>query len=190
MAKTIAPSASVKVSKAAAAPPKGAKAAKEAETKAAAKAPAAKVAKKAAMKSAVPEPPSSDEDGPVGTAPWNLVKETQAVLKEDGITLSREQLKTICDTFINLAVAQVREGRSVCFRGNFTIKRVLRQKRVHRDPRPDADGEEIVKPAHYAIGIEMKPALKQSLAEREIDEVDVARLKGEEESDDEESDDE
>ena len=129
---------------------------------------------------AVPEPEpviETDEETVEtvnGMAPWAVVKETQNQLAEK-LQISQKDLKLICDTFMNAVILKVQdEGESVCFRGNFTLKRVLRKERTHRNPKT---GAEIIKPAHYAMALEMKPALKEAF--NNIDVVEESNVESE-----------
>ena len=110
----------------------------------------------------------SEAESAIGMVPWAVVTETQGKLA-DKLEISQKDLKLICDTFMNAVIQRVQNDESVCFRGNMTLKRVLRKERTHRNPKT---GEEILKPAHYSMKLELKPALKEAFADLEVEEDD------------------
>lgn len=102
-----------------------------------------------------------------GLAPWAVVKDMHTHLPEEVADLTQKQLKIVCDMFMQTVLQKVKEGDSVCFRGNMTLKRVLRKERTHKNL---MTGEDLVKPAHYTVALELKPALKQALVKIPVDE--------------------
>lgn len=103
----------------------------------------------------------ADKKRVVNAVSSDFVKQVKDGLPE-GIKLSQKDLKTICEVFVRTLVQQVKAGSSVSFTNNMTFKRVVREDRTHKNPKT---GEEVFKPAHYVMSMEVKPSLKRQFEE-------------------------
>lgn len=88
------------------------------------------------------------------------------------IKLTSKEVKTICETFIKVLVQQVQSGENVSFTNNMTFKRVIRDDRMHKNPKT---GEEVFKPAHYVMVMEVKPTLKRLFQETSVEKAQVEK---------------
>jgi len=93
----------------------------------------------------------------VNAVPSSFVKQIKESLPES-IKLRQKDLKVVCEVFIKTLVDQVKTGNTVSFTNNMTFKRVKRDDRMHKNPKT---GEEVFKPAHYVMTMEVKPMLKK-----------------------------
>ncbi len=76
--------------------------------------------------------------------------------------VSAKDIKTVCEVFVKSLVSHVKTGGTVSFTNNMTFKRVTRDNRTHKNPKT---GEEVFKPAHYVMVMEVKQALKKQFEE-------------------------
>lgn len=76
----------------------------------------------------------------------------------------KKDMKTIADLFVKTLVSQVMEGEKVTLTNHMTFKRMLRAERTHKVPVPKnkkgTEPQEVTKPAHFVIAMEVKPMLK------------------------------
>lgn len=72
--------------------------------------------------------------------------------------LSNKDTKVIVESFIKTLIGDVKEGKHVSFTNMMTFKRVVRDDRVHKNPKTGGD---VFKPAHYVMSMEVKPSLKK-----------------------------
>ena len=104
-----------------------------------------------------------------GSVPVSLIKQ----MMEDpnmpsGMTI--KAAKAICECYMRTVFENVKKGESVTLTNWMTFKRALRAERTHYVPskeNPTAEKKEIVKPAHYVMTIDVKPALKAEFEEIE-----------------------
>ena len=97
-----------------------------------------------------------------GSVPVDLIKQ----MMEDpnmpsGMTI--KAAKAICECYMRTVFEKVKQGESVTLTNWMTFKRALRAERTHYVPskeNPTAEKKKIVKPAHYVMTIDVKPALK------------------------------
>jgi nucleoid DNA-binding protein len=76
--------------------------------------------------------------------------------------MSAKDIKTVCEVFVKSLVSHVKTGGTVSFTNNMTFKRVTRDNRTHKNPKT---GEEVFKPTHYVMVMEVKQALKKQYGE-------------------------
>ena len=104
-----------------------------------------------------------------GSVPVDLIKQ----MMEDpnmpsGMTI--KAAKAICECYMRTVFEKVKQGESVTLTNWMTFKRALRAERTHYVPskeNPTAEKKKIVKPAHYVMTIDVKPALKAEFEEIE-----------------------
>lgn len=96
-------------------------------------------------------------------------------------TLSTKDVKTVCEVFVKSLVSQVKTGGAVSFTNNMTFKRVTRDDRTHKNPKT---GEEVFKPAHYVMVMEVKQALKKQFEEIPVSKKDTEAVSEEAKSSD------
>ena len=104
-----------------------------------------------------------------GSVPVDLIKQ----MMEDpnmpsGMTI--KAAKAICECYMRTVFENVKQGESVTLTNWMTFKRALRAERTHYVPskeNPSAEKKKIVKPAHYVMTIDVKPALKAEFEEIE-----------------------
>jgi nucleoid DNA-binding protein len=87
-----------------------------------------------------------------------------------GSALSAKDVKTVCEVFVKTLVSHVKSGETVSFTNNMTFKRVARDDRTHKNPKT---GDEVFKPAHYVMVMEVKQALKKQFEEVPVTKVSV-----------------
>lgn len=104
----------------------------------------------------------------------DLVREVKAALPDDmKVSLTQPDLKAVCETFVKTIISKVLAGDKVTLTNHFTLKRSLRNERQHVNPQKyksdDAEFQKkIVKPAHYILSMDVKPALKKQFEEIEV----------------------
>ena len=104
-----------------------------------------------------------------GSVPVDLIRQ----MMEDpnmpsGMTI--KAAKAICECYMRTVFENVKQGESVTLTNWMTFKRALRAERTHYGPskeNPSAEKKKIVKPAHYVMTIDVKPALKAEFEEIE-----------------------
>ena len=104
-----------------------------------------------------------------GSVPVDLIRQ----MMEDpnmpsGMTI--KAAKAICECYMRTVFENVKQGESVTLTNWMTFKRALRAERTHYVPskeNPSAEKKKIVKPAHYVMTIDVKPALKAEFEEIE-----------------------
>lgn len=92
----------------------------------------------------------------VSSVSGDFVKAIKENLGETKLT--NKDIKAIAESFIQVLVSQLKEGKSVSFTNHFTFKRALRGDRTHKNPKT---GEEVFKKAHYVLSVDVKPSLKK-----------------------------
>lgn len=113
----------------------------------------------------VPQGEDGDKKRVMNAVPADFVKQVKEAIPES-IKLSQKDLKTVCEAFVKTLVLQVKDGNTVSFTNNMTFKRVVRDDRTHKNPKT---GEEVFKPAHYVMTMEVKPMLKRQFEEVKVD---------------------
>lgn len=92
----------------------------------------------------------------VSSVSGDFVKAIKETLGETKLT--NKDIKAVAESFIQVLVSQLKEGKSVSFTNHFTFKRALRGDRTHKNPKT---GEEVFKKAHYVLSVDVKPSLKK-----------------------------
>lgn len=130
--------------------------------------------KKTANTTSAPAAPKVPKAAAVGTeatkktlspVPMPLAAKVAKSLGED-IKVSQKDVKAICEAFVKTIVADTLEGNTVALPNYITFKRVLRKQRTHKNPQTK---EEIVKPAHYVLCMDVKASLKKQFEEVKVD---------------------
>lgn len=103
------------------------------------------------------------ESGPVS---MTLIKKMTAKYGDDLPEMDPKQLKIICDALIKTIVTEVMDGNNVTLMNHMSFKRVKRAARTHRIPKST---EVITKPAHFVMTMDVKPALKKTFTEIDVD---------------------
>jgi DNA-binding protein HU-beta len=140
--------------------PKKTAAAAPAATKAA---PAPKAPKAAAPKAAAA--PADGAKKTLSPVPMPLAAKVAKALGDE-IKITQKDVKAICEAFVKVIVADTLEGNTVALPNYITFKRVLRKERKHKNPQTK---EEIVKPAHYVLCMDVKASLKKQFEEVKVD---------------------
>lgn len=113
----------------------------------------------------------------LGPIPMPFVKLVSKQLQEDGnshVTKNLQDLKTVMETMVNTIVNQCLKGETVALPNHVTFKPVLRNERTHKNPKTK---EEIVKPAHYVLSMDVKARLKDRFASLPVDEESLEKVK-------------
>jgi nucleoid DNA-binding protein len=107
--------------------------------------------------------------------PDSLVKLVKANLPTEiqDLKLTQKSIKAICESFVKTMITEVKNGNNITLTNHMTFKRVLRNDRTHKNPKT---GEEIFKPAHYVMTMDVKPALKKHFAELEVEAAEEAEV--------------
>ena len=109
-----------------------------------------------------------------GSVPVDLIKQMMEENPEvmSGVTI--KTAKAICECYMKTIFEKVKNGDNVTLTNWMTFKRALRAERTHCVPSKKKDEDEekeekkkIVKPAHYVMTIDVKPALKAEFEEIE-----------------------
>ena len=103
---------------------------------------------------------SEDSDSKVNGRSVNpvSVKLAKTVKTALGDEFSQETVHKICNAFIKVIIDNVKSGNTVTLTNNMSFKRILRNERVHKNPKDRS--KVITKPAHYVMKMEVKQALK------------------------------
>lgn len=91
-----------------------------------------------------------------------FIKKMKKRFPEELKDRKQDDIKAICDAFVKCVVAEVKEGNKVVLTNHFGFKRVERKERKHTPP---GSKTSVVKPAHYALVIDVKPYLKKMFEE-------------------------
>lgn len=118
---------------------------------------ATKAAKPAAPKAA--KAPVVNESGNrmLSPVPMPLAKKVSETLGDE-LKISQKDIKTVCEAFVKTVVNETMAGRTVALPNYFTFKPVLRKERTHKNPQTK---EEIFKPAHWVLSMDVKANLKK-----------------------------
>lgn len=130
------------------------------------KAPAEPKAPKAPKAKAAPKPKATPEDGKkvLSPVPMPLAKKVAEAV-QDEVKVTQKDVKAICEAFVRTIVRETMAGNTVALPNFFTLKRVLRKARTHKNPQTK---EEIHKPAHYVLSMDVKTNLKQQFEKLEV----------------------
>ena len=96
-----------------------------------------------------------------------MAKEVKEFMGDSASDLSQDKIHKVCNALIKVIVDQVKSGKTVTLTNNMSFKRVLRNERVHRNPKTH---ESVTKPAHFVLKMEVKQALKTQFEELDINE--------------------
>lgn len=80
--------------------------------------------------------------------------------------LKVDVVETVCRAFLARIINEVKSGNNVTFKNTFTLKRVLRGDRTHQKPKTH---EEIFKPAHFVMVMDMKKSLRDDFCKIEVE---------------------
>jgi DNA-binding protein HU-beta len=127
-------------------------------------APAPKAPKAAAPKAAAVAPVDGAKKT-LSPVPMPLAAKVAKALGDE-IKITQKDVKAICEAFVKVIVADTLEGNTVALPNYITFKRVLRKERKHKNPQTK---EEIVKPAHYVLCMDVKASLKKQFEEVKVD---------------------
>lgn len=100
-----------------------------------------------------------------------LAKEVKEFMGDNASDLSQDMISKVCNAFIKVIIDQVKSGKNVTLTNHMTFKRNLSDERMRKNPKTQ---ESILKPAHYTLKMELKPALKVEFAQLDVAEQDVA----------------
>lgn len=89
--------------------------------------------------------------------PMPLAKKVSETLGEE-LKISQKDIKTVCEAFVKTVVNETMAGRTVALPNYFTFKPMLRKERTHKNPQTK---EEIFKPAHWVLSMDVKANLKK-----------------------------
>ena len=81
------------------------------------------------------------------------------------------EVQLILEAFINLLVQRTVQGETTTITNFASFSRKFVDYRMHKNPQTN---EPVPKPAHYKMQVEIKPALKDKLAEIPIEKKDKA----------------
>lgn len=118
-----------------------------------------------------PEQPSMQEDqtnkktkNPPSIVPLTLAKHVHDRTKgEADINVNVQDVKTICEKFIQEIVDKTMDGNAVSLPNYLTFKRVLRKQRHHSNPNPNAKSKDpIIRPDHYVMVVSPKNHLRNA----------------------------
>lgn len=73
------------------------------------------------------------------------------------LKLSDKNVETVCRAFLSHIIDTVKTGAPVTFKNTFSFKRAHRKDRTHKNPKTQ---EDIFKPAHYVLVMDMKKSLR------------------------------
>lgn len=91
--------------------------------------------------------------------PLSLMKKVKNQIKDNNICdKSLTDIKIVCQTFVDLIIHETKIGNTISLPNHMTFKRIVRKQRKHHNPKTR---EEIMKPPHYVMSMDVKPALKQ-----------------------------
>lgn len=132
------------------------------KTAAPAKPAATKTAAKPAAAKKAPAPkkaPVVNADGTrmLSPVPMPLAKKVSETLGDE-LKISQKDIKTVCEAFVKTIVNETTAGRTVALPNYFTFKPMLRKERTHKNPQTK---EEIFKPAHWVLSMDVKANLKK-----------------------------
>ncbi len=113
---------------------------------------------------------------PVSMSFVSCLRERLAHRDENKLAIAKKDLKLICDTFIETIIDHVMDGENVKFANCMSFKRVLRKARTHKRPNSKPPVS-IVKPAHYAIKMDVMPLLKRQFEVVEVNAEDMQETK-------------
>lgn len=115
---------------------------------------------------------SGDESKPSSpsSVPMPIVKKVKEYLNSNEKTThigarSAAELKVVLEAFVHTIVEMTKNGTTVSLPNHMTFKRTFRNERTHRNPKTR---EEIVKPAHYVLSMDVKAFLKKEFAQIEV----------------------
>lgn len=140
------------------------------------KAAAAPAAKKAPAPKKAPAAKSVDaETGKkvLSPVPMPLAKKVAEAVQEE-VKVSQKDVKAICEAFIRTIVKETMSGNTVALPNFFTLKRVLRKARTHKNPQTK---EEIHKPAHFVLSMDVKTNLKQQFEKLDVTDAPAPKAK-------------
>ena len=134
----------------------------------------AKATKTTAAKVAAPKAPKATktvapkaENGNrmLSPVPMPLAKKVSETLGDE-LKISQKDSTIVCEAFGKTVVQETMEGRTVALPNYFTFKPVLRKARTHKNPQTK---EEIFKPAHYVLSMDVKANLKKMFEGVKVD---------------------
>ncbi len=99
-----------------------------------------------------------------GCVSMEIVKQVAAAIPD--VDMSQKNIKLILDTFVKTVIENCKSGTNVTLTNYMTFKRSERQERTHKVPNSD---KTVVKPKHYVLTIDVKPALKKQFEEIVVD---------------------
>lgn len=73
------------------------------------------------------------------------------------LKITDKTVETVCRAFLAHIIDNVKKGTPVTFKNTFSIKRAYRKDRTHKNPKTQ---EDIFKPAHYVLVMDMKKLLR------------------------------
>lgn len=128
---------------------------------------APKTTAKTATKAAKSPPCVGEGEGKktLSPVPMPLVKRVADTLGDEIGKVTLKDIKAICEAFVKTIVQETLQGSTVALPNFMTFKRVLRNQRTHKNPKTK---EEIVKPAHYVLTMDVKAQLKKSFEGVEV----------------------
>jgi len=107
--------------------------------------------------------------GTLSPIPVSVVKSIKQKMDNEhpGMIKNMNEVKLVAEKFLETVVEMTKTKQSVALPNYFTLKPVLRNERVHRNPQ---NGETVKKPAHYVLCMDVKNKLKKEIAEIDVQE--------------------
>lgn len=102
----------------------------------------------------------------IGPVSSTLIKRMKEMFKDELPDISQKDMKIVCDSFVKMIVSEVKEGKNITLMNHMTFKRVKRAERTHSIPKTN---NKVVKPAHFVMTMEVKPALKKVFCDVDVD---------------------
>lgn len=85
------------------------------------------------------------------------------------LKISDKTVETVCRAFLTHIIDVVKKGSPVTFKNTFSFKRAYRKDRTHKNPKTQ---EDIFKPAHYVMVMDMKKLLRDEFEKIPVENVE------------------